>query len=114
MNMEIIEKHCRDWSKETWREAYALYCQNNMFGPMTKQQYYDFVMERQNKLEESRKPISKDLIKKWIAGGKAAAKWAREHGCDLSGRTVKNTKDPHAEDIKDLQIAVANLNTKVK
>lgn len=102
MNLNIIDLPCDQWSQDDWREAYALYCQKEMFGKMTKKEYFDFVKSRQPKTFQKEEPLSAELAAKWSAGRRAARLWARQHGCDMNGRLLKDIP-PAAETIEDLQ-----------
>ena len=95
MNLDIVNKYCWDWSKETWREAYAEYCKSNMFGPKTKREYYDMVMESHRK--EENKPLPSELKAQWIQGWRSAAAWAKRHGCDKNGRSLLDGQRDAAE-----------------
>ncbi|MCQ2574529.1 MAG: hypothetical protein MJ156_00290 [Alphaproteobacteria bacterium] len=111
MNWNIINKPCTEWSKNDWREAYAQYCKTNMFGPMTKQQYYDFVCRRNARLYQKQPEYTKEQIHKWHLGKIAALKWARSRNCDINGRDLDiiraEQRDSNIsqleEDILDLQ-----------
>ena len=92
MNLNLINLHPTDWSKDDWRDAYAEYCKGNMFGPKTKKEYYDFVLERHKQLEETHKPTPLELLQKWIEGRRAAKAWARKRGCDLNGRLLTDVR----------------------
>ena len=104
MNLNLINLPPTKWSKDDWREAYAGYCKGNMYGPKTKKEYYDFVLERHKRLEEAHKPTPPELLQKWIEGRRAAKAWAREHGCDLNGRLLTDVR-AEAEDRSTREIA---------
>ncbi len=55
-------------------------------------------------LREKNTPCSMELLQKWSAGRRAAAEWAKRHGCDLNGRLLTKV---HAErrDITTREIA---------
>lgn len=88
MNLNLINLHPKDWSKDDWRDAYAEYCKANIKGPKTKQEYYDMVMENFRKMDERNKPISQELLDEWTRGRRAAIAWARWRGCDMNGRML--------------------------
>ena len=88
MNINLTNIPPTEWTKDDWRDAYAGYCKGNMFGPKTKKEYYDFVLERHKRLEEAHKPVSLELLQKWVDGRRAAKAWARKRGCDLNGRLL--------------------------
>ena len=92
MNLNRTNIPPTDWTKADWQEAYAEYCKANMYGPKTKKEYYDFVLERHKRLEEAHKPISPELLKKWIEGRRAAIAWAKKRGCDLNGRLLSDVR----------------------
>lgn len=104
MNLNLINLPPTEWSKDDWRDAYADYCKGNMYGPKTKKEYYDFVLERHKRLEEARKPVSPELLKQWVEGRRAAKEWARKRGCDLNGRLLTDVR-AEAEDRSTREIA---------
>ena len=107
MNLNLINLPPSKWSRTDWRDAYTQYCQHNMFGPKTKKEYYDMVLERSKEPE----PLSPELLAKWSAGRRAAARWAKKRGCDMNGRLLTDVAaenkqrdmDEMADDIKELQ-----------
>ena len=92
MNLNLINLHPKDWSKDDWRDAYADYCKANIRGPKTKREYYDMVMENFRKMDERNKPISQELLDEWTRGRRAAKAWARKRGCDLNGRLLSDVR----------------------
>lgn len=104
MNLNLINLPPTEWTKDDWRDAYAEYCKANMYGPKTKKEYYDMVLERHKRLEEAHKPVSPELLKQWTEGRRAAKAWAREHGCDLNGRLLTDVR-AEAEDRSTREIA---------
>lgn len=104
MNLNLINLLPTEWSKDDWRDAYADYCKGNMFGPKTKKEYYDFVLERHKRLEEAHKPTPPELLQKWVEGRRAAKEWARKRGCDLNGRLLTDVR-AEAEDRSTREIA---------
>lgn len=104
MNIRLINLPPTEWSKDDWREAYAEYCKANMYGPKTKKEYYDFVLERHKRLEEAHKPVSPELLKQWAEGRGAAKEWARKRGCDLNGRLLTDVR-AEVEDRSTREIA---------
>lgn len=104
MNLNLINLPPTEWSKDDWRDAYADYCKGNMYGPKTKKEYYDFVLERHKRLEEAHKPVSPELLKQWVEGRRAAKEWARKRGCDLNGRLLTDVR-AEAEDRSTREIA---------
>ena len=92
MNINRTNIPPTEWTKTDWQEAYAEYCKANMYGPKTKKEYYDMVLERHKRLEDARKPLSPELAKKWVEGRRAAAEWARKRGCDLNGRLLSEVR----------------------
>lgn len=97
MNLNLINLEPTQWSKADWQDAYAEYCQYDMFGPKTKREYYDMVMENHRKEEERNKPLSDELKEKWIQGWCNAVNWARKHKCDRSGRSIWLTQKEREE-----------------
>lgn len=104
MNLNLINLPPTEWSKDDWRDAYADYCKGNMYGPKTKKEYYDFVLERHKRFEEAHKPISPELLKQWVEGRRAAKAWARKRGCDLNGRLLTDVR-AEADDRTTREIA---------
>lgn len=104
MNMNLTNIPPTDWTKADWREAYAEYCKANMYGPKTKKEYYDFVLERHKRLEEAHKLTPPELLQKWVEGRRAAKEWARKRGCDLNGRLLTDVR-AEAEDRSTREIA---------
>ena len=104
MNIRLINLPPTEWSKDDWRDAYADYCKGNMFGPKTKKEYYDMVLERHKRFEEAHKPISPELLKQWVEGRRAAKEWARKRGCDLNGRLLSDVR-AEADDRSTREIA---------
>lgn len=92
MNLNLTNIPPTEWSKDDWRDAYADYCKGNMYGPKTKKEYYDFVLERHKRLEKAHKPTPPELLKKWVEGRQAAIMWAKKHGCDLNGRFLSEVR----------------------
>ena len=92
MNLHLINLEPEQWSRADWQDAYASYCQTNMFGPKTKKEYYDMVMENFRKMDERNKPISQELLDEWTRGRRAAKAWARKRGCDLNGRLLSDVR----------------------
>lgn len=104
MNLHIVNLDPTEWDKQTWRDAYAGYCEHNMYGEMTKREYYDWVLERNKKMAPE--PLSDELKRKWTIGKRNARLWAKKHGCDMNGRLLTDVpqKDAvaiaeHAEEI---------------
>ena len=88
MNLNLINLPPSEWTKDDWRDAYTDYCKHNIFGPKTKKEYYDMVLERYKRLEEMRKPTPPELLQQWVEGRRAAKAWARWRGCDMNGRIL--------------------------
>lgn len=88
MNLNLINLPPSEWSKDDWRDAYTDYCKHNIFGPKTKKEYYDMVLERYKRLEDMRKPTPPELLQQWVEGRRAAKAWARWRGCDMNGRML--------------------------
>lgn len=115
MNLNLINLPPTEWAKTDWQDAYAQYCKANMFGPKTKKEYYDMVLERHAR--NTIKPLSDELLAKWTSGRRAAKEWARKRGCDMNGRLLVDVaQDVRADtlaemrdDITDLQQAIHNM-----
>lgn len=104
MNLNLINLHPKDWSKDDWRDAYAEYCKANMFGPKTKREYYDMVLKSYEDLENKHKLTPVELLQKWVKGREASKAWARKRGCDLNGRLLTDVR-AEAEDRSTREIA---------
>lgn len=113
MNLDIVTLSPTEWSKETWRDAYAQYCRSNMFGVKTKKQYYDFVLANHKRLEMNARPLSDELRDEWTTGWRNAVLWAKKHGCGRNGELLggEPTVDLKTlqEDVRDLQWDVQRL-----
>ena len=111
MNLDIVTLSPTEWSKETWRDAYAQYCRTNMFGPKTKREYYKMVIENHKKLAPQ--TLSDELRNEWTAGWRNAVLWAKKHGCGRNGELLggEPTIDLKTlqEDVRDLQWDVKRL-----
>lgn len=88
MNLNLINLPPSEWTKDDWRDAYTDYCKHNIFGPKTKKEYYDIVLERYKRLEDMCKPTPPELLQQWVEGRRAAKAWARWRGCDMNGRML--------------------------
>lgn len=88
LNLNIVNKYCDEWDKQTWQGAYDGYCKNNMFGQMTKREYYEFVKDRHKQLKLASEPLSDELKRQWTIGKRNARLWAKKHGCDMNGRLL--------------------------
>jgi len=97
MNLNIVNKFCWEWDKQTWRNAYEQYCRHNMFGEKTKREYYDWVYANHKRLEELQKPTPPELLQQWTEGHKAAKAWAKKHGCDINGRLLCDVRAENDE-----------------
>ena len=103
-NFDWVNQKPSEYTKETWQYLYAEYCKTQMFGPKTKKEYYDMVMENFRKMDERNKPISQELLDQWTRGRRAAKAWARQHGCDLNGRLLSDVR-AEADDRSTREIA---------
>ena len=112
LNLNIVNKYCDEWDKQTWQDAYDGYCKNNMFGQMTKREYFEFVKDRHKRLKLAEQPLSDELRDKWTIGKRNARLWAKKHGCDMNGRSIwltqKDREELEAKEIAERaeQIAV--------
>lgn len=108
MILDIINKPYQEWSKQTWLDAYTAYCKTNLFGPMSKREYYDWVRSRLDRQKSVAEPLSKDLVTKWTNGFKNASVWAKKCKCNQWGQALENSRpqvdlDSLANDVKDIQ-----------
>lgn len=94
MNLNLVNLEPEQWSRTDWQDAYASYCKTNMFGPKTKKEYYDMVLENFHKLAQQQKPLSDELSEQWLKGWHNAVAYARANKCDMNGRLLA---DVHAE-----------------
>ena len=83
INLNFINIPPTEWDKQTWRDAYAGYCEHNMYGAMSKREYYDWVLERHKKMTPE--PLSDELRRTWTIGKRNARLWAKKHSCDMNG-----------------------------
>lgn len=102
INLNLVNLEPTDWSKQDWQDAYAGYCKTNLYGPKTKREYYDWVLERRKKMNPE--PLSDELKRKWTIGKRNARLWAKKHGCDMNGRLLLDVKHI-AEDASAIEIA---------
>ena len=113
MNLNIVNLHPKDWSRTDWQNAYKEYCKGNMFGPKTKQEYYNMVLENYKKLANQNKPLSDELAKQWLKGWRAAVAYARQHKCDINGCELCPDQQRNtdallvAEDAKEIAVDTA-------
>ena len=108
MILDIINKPYQEWNKQTWTDAYTAYCKTNMFGPMSKREYYDFVRSRLDRQKSLAEPLSKDLATKWTNGFKNASVWAKKRKCNQCGQALENSRpqvdlDVLANDVREIQ-----------
>ena len=108
MNLNLINLDYTEWSREDWTDAYTAYSKTNMFGPMTKREYYDWVRSRLDRQKSVAEPLSKDLVTKWTNGFKNASVWAKKHKCNQWGQALENSRpqvdlDVLANDVKEIQ-----------
>lgn len=111
MNLNIINKDCTEWDKDTWNDAYRQYCLTNMFGPKTKREYFDMVTANHKRLKEQSEPLSDELSTSWLRGFKNARLWAKKHGCNRDG--VLDVDVTPAINIKELADDVREIQWKL-
>jgi len=92
MNLNLINLDCTEWSRSDWQDAYAQYCKNNMYGPKTKKEYYDFVNERYKRLREHAETPSREFLDNHTRGWRNAVRWAKKRGCDMSGQMLSDVR----------------------
>ena len=102
INLNLVNLEPTEWSKQDWQDAYAGYCKTNLYGPKTKREYYDWVLERHKKMNPE--PLSDELKRTWIIGKRNARLWAKKHGCDMNGRLLSDAKRI-AEDASAIEVA---------
>ena len=108
MNLHLINLDYTEWSRADWTDAYTAYCKTNLFGPMNKREYYDWVRSRLDRQKSVTEPLSKDLMSKWTNGFKNASVWAKKHKCNQWGQSLANSRpqvdlDALANDVRDIQ-----------
>lgn len=92
MNLDLINKYCWDWDKQTWQEAYNEYCKTNMFGIKTKKEFYIMVTNNHKRLLENTAPLSEELRNTWANGWKNAVVWAKKHKCNINGESLEKSR----------------------
>lgn len=108
MNLHLINLDYTEWSRADWTDAYTAYCKTNLFGPMTKKEYYDFVISNHERLKSARAELSEDLRNKWTGGFISAAVWAKKRKCNMNGELLGNCRpkinlEELQNDVKDIQ-----------
>ena len=108
MNLNLINLDYTEWSRADWTDAYTAYCKTNLFGPMSKREYYDWVRSRLDRQKSVTEPLSKDLMSKWTNGFKNASVWAKKSKCNQWGQALENSRpqvdlDSLANAVKDIQ-----------
>lgn len=106
-----------DCEKAIWQKNYEEYCKTNLYGQMTKKQYFDFVNARAEELSAKNRPLSPELLAKWSYGRKQAKIYAQKRGCDINGVSIARKQEERTsdriltaiDDIKDLQWSVMQL-----
>ena len=108
MNLHLINLDYTEWSRADWTDAYTAYCKTNLFGPMSKKEYYDWVRSRLDRQKSVAEPLSKDLATKWTNGLKNASVWTKKRKCNMYGQDLENCRpevdlNDLANDVKDIQ-----------
>ena len=108
MNLDLINKYCWDWDKQTWQEAYNEYCKTNMFGIKTKKEFYVMVTNNHERLKNNTQPLSEELRSKWSNGFGNASVWAKKRKCNMYGQDLENCRpeinlEDLRNDVKDIQ-----------
>ena len=112
MNLNIINLNYTEWNRADWTDAYTAYCKTNLFGPMSKREYYDWVRSRLDRQKSVTESLSKDLMSKWTNGFKNASVWAKKRKCNQWGQSLENSRpeinlEELQNDIKDIQWQLA-------
>lgn len=112
MNLHLINLDYTQWEKNDWLDAYTAYCKTNLFGPMSKREYYNWVRSRLDRQKSLSEPLSKDLVNKWANGFKNASVWAKKRKCNQWGQSLKDSHpqvdlNALANDVKDIQWQLA-------
>lgn len=108
MNLNLINLDYTEWSRDDWLDAYTAYCKTNLFGPMSKREYYDWVRNRLDRQKSLAEPLSKDLMDKWTNGFKNASVWAKKRKYTQCGQSLEDSRpqvdlDALANDVKEIQ-----------
>lgn len=93
MNLNLVNLDPINWSKTDWNDAYNQYCQHNMFGPKSKLDFYNMVLENFHKLAQQQKPLSDELSEQWLKGWRNAVAYARANKCDMNGCQATSADD---------------------
>lgn len=109
MNLHLINLEPEQWSRADWNDAYNQYCQHNMFGPKSKLDFYNMVLENFHKLAQQQKPLSDELSEQWLKGWRNAVAYARANKCDMNGcqaAGADNTRETHEIASRAEEIAI--------
>lgn len=112
MNLNLINLDYTEWSRADWTDAYTAYCKTNLFGLMSKREYYDWVRSRLDRQKSVAEPLSKDLATKWANGFKNASVWAKKRKCNQWGQSLENSRpkinlEDLRNDVRDIQWQLA-------
>lgn len=113
MILDIINKPYQEWSKQTWLDAYTAYCKTNLFGPMSKKEYYDWVRSRLDRQKSVAEPLSEDLRNTWANGWGKAVVWAKNRKCNQWGQSLENCRpeinlEELQNDVREIQWQLTN------
>jgi hypothetical protein len=113
MNLNLINLDYTEWSRADWTDAYTAYCKTNLFGPMSKREYYDWVRSRLDRQKSVAEPLSEDLVAKWTNGFKNASVWAKKRKCNMNGVALESCRpeinlEELQNDVKDIQWQLTN------
>ena len=89
MNLNLINLDYTEWSRADWTDAYTAYCKTNLFGPMSKREYYDWVRSRLDRQKSVAEPLSKDLATKWTNGFKTLLCGQKNANAICADKTLK-------------------------
>jgi hypothetical protein len=92
MNLHLINLDYTEWSRADWTDAYTAYCKTNLFGPMSKREYYDWVRSRLDRQKSVAELLSKDLVNKWTNGFRNASVFAKKRKCNMNGVALENCR----------------------
>lgn len=108
MNLHLINLDYTEWSRADWVDAYTAYCKTNLFGPMSKKEYYDWVRSRLDRQKSVAEPLSEDLRNTWANGWGKAVVWAKNRKCNMNGVALDSCRpeinlEELQNDVKDIQ-----------
>lgn len=113
MSLNLINLDYTEWSREDWTDAYTAYCKTNLFGPMSKREYYDWVRSRLDHQKSVAEPLSEDLRNTWANGWGKAVVWAKNRKCNMNGVALESCRpeinlEELQNDVREIQWQLTN------